>query len=123
ERCPRSFSNFASLLYYLQQYKIEINYNNAIINSDGFIPIMNYLASCPNLPGVIKSLQSKNIMFLDQIISECKLFLLSWQEIKKKGYCTKGKIPFWYKFLKEHFTLNDSLRLKFDIHTPITTTN
>ena len=113
------FNYFESLLFYLPHYKLSLDINNLGNIFGGRFPIMNVLANCPRLPAVIKSLKSKNIMFLDQIVTPNGLYLLSWKEIKAKGFNVKGKTPFWYKYLVDNFTINSSLRLSFEIKTPI----
>ncbi|PKK59217.1 ribonuclease H-like protein [Rhizophagus irregularis] len=55
-------------------------------------------------------------MFLDHIITKDHAFLEDYKDIKKHLIYKGGKIPHWYKFLKDNITINNQGRLVFDLN-------
>ncbi|PKK58109.1 hypothetical protein RhiirC2_796850 [Rhizophagus irregularis] len=58
-------------------------------------------------------------MFLDHIITKDHAFLEDYKDIKKHLIHKGGKIPHWYKFLKDNIAINNQGRLVFNLNRPI----
>src|SRR5581483_9371985 len=95
----------------MEQFNLSFDSPLHIRVDGGLYPILHYLPKCNS--SFIKSLRSKNIMFLDQILSLDGTFLLNWKDIQ--SVCSnnfKGPIPKWYSYiLTEHCYPNHRLTM------------
>ncbi|GBC02553.1 hypothetical protein RclHR1_04690004 [Rhizophagus clarus] len=130
----RAFYNLANIQINVDKYKLltndsskcgqtvnlAINANALAINittTGGRHPIV---LEIPNINKQdIKSLRKKRIMFMDQICSIDRSFLLPYKDIKKLANNKwKGKVPNWYQKLLHYNTLSHNLRLVNPLKDP-----
>ncbi|GBB94208.1 hypothetical protein RclHR1_02310014 [Rhizophagus clarus] len=110
------FNNIELLIHLLRNYNLTFTTNFNFSTKGGYFPIVDYLINPNYFFRYIRSLKTKRIMFLDQIIQPDSAFFKSWNEIKNSLHNKKGPIPLWYKHMINQYTLNpNNLRLNFDL--------
>ncbi|CAB4424282.1 unnamed protein product [Rhizophagus irregularis] len=113
------FSRIESLLTFFKFYNLSLSSNFKFTTRGGNFPIAHYVIDPCHLFAHLNSLKTKGIMFLDHIITKDNAFLVDYNEIKAQLEYKGGKIPRWYKFLKDNITLNNQGRLMLNFDKPL----
>ncbi|PKC05971.1 hypothetical protein RhiirA5_420208 [Rhizophagus irregularis] len=100
----------------MHNYKLEFKFSFKFNTKGGVYPFSAYLIRSNKFFSYIKSLKTKELFYLQQIITVDGLFLKSWKEIQNSLSNKKGRPPAWYKYLRECIVLNqNNLQLNFDL--------
>ncbi|PKB97445.1 hypothetical protein RhiirA5_433146 [Rhizophagus irregularis] len=99
-------SYLSKSLALLEQYQIHLDLTVNYSITGGHTPIVDYL---PNLSSNnYKSLRTKRIMFMDQLVLMDGNHLLTWDEVKRLNNNNyKGQKPKWFNLLDSDYTLSN----------------
>ncbi|GBC13241.2 ribonuclease H-like domain-containing protein [Rhizophagus irregularis DAOM 181602=DAOM 197198] len=112
----KKLNRIENLLCIMHNYKLEFKFSFKFNTKGGVYPFSAYLIRSNKFFSYIKSLKTKELFYLQQIITVDGLFLKSWKEIQNSLSNKKGRPPAWYKYLRECIVLNqNNLQLNFDL--------
>ncbi|CAB5204536.1 unnamed protein product [Rhizophagus irregularis] len=115
----RKFTRLESLFVFFRYYNLSFSTNFKFTIKGGTYPISHYIIDPKHLYNHIKSLRTKGIFFLDQVITIDHAYLEDYNDIKKSLQNKQGRIPRWYNFLKDKLTLCSNNRLTIKLENPI----